>query len=92
MRFSCQKNPKSYGFFGNVNGTSKNPGFFILVFANVNRPYVSISVENCRDACSMIHLLFHMSLSFCVFLSCGIHPCPPTLLAKTLFTYIFVEV
>ena len=28
------------GFSGSVNGTTKNPGFWILVFANVNGPLV----------------------------------------------------
>ena len=39
MRFSCQKKRKVMGFFGSVNGTTKIPGFWILVFANVNGPY-----------------------------------------------------
>ena len=30
------------GFSGSVNGTTKNPGFWILVFANVNGPYVRV--------------------------------------------------
>ena len=38
MRFSSQKKRKVMGFSGSVNGTTKNPGFWILVFANVNGP------------------------------------------------------
>ena len=34
------KNPNVMGFSGSVNGTTKNPGFWILVFANVNGPRV----------------------------------------------------
>ena len=34
------KNRKVMGFSGSVNGITKNPGFFILVFANVNGPNV----------------------------------------------------
>ena len=33
------KNPNVMGFSGSVNGTTKNPGFGILVFANVNGPF-----------------------------------------------------
>ena len=34
------KTPNVMGFSGSVNGTTKNPGFWILVFANVNGPTV----------------------------------------------------